>query len=43
VRRIVANGFPYAVLHVVRPDCVWIIAIMHLKRRPGYWKHRLAN
>jgi plasmid stabilization system protein ParE len=43
VRRILAHGFPYAVLYVGQDDRVWIVAIMHLKRRPGYWKHRLTN
>ena len=43
VRRILAYGFPYAVMYVAQSDRVWIIAVMHLKRRPGYWKHRLTN
>ena len=43
VRRILARQFPYGVLFVAQPDRVWIVAIMHLKRRPGYWKHRLAD
>ena len=42
-RRLFANGFPYAVIYVVKPDAVWIIAVMHVRREPGYWKERLAR
>jgi toxin ParE1/3/4 len=41
-RRLFANGFPYAVVYVVKPDAVWIIAVMHVRREPSYWKQRLA-
>ena len=41
-RRLFANGFPYAVVYVVRPDAIWIIAVMHVRREPGYWKERMA-
>lgn len=40
-RRLLAHGFPYAVIYVHKDDHVWIVAVMHLKRRPGYWRHRL--
>ena len=33
--------FPYAVIYVEQPDRIWILAMMHLKRRPGYWKSRV--
>ena len=42
-RRLFANGFPYAVIYVVRPDAIWIIAVMHVRREPGYWKERAAR
>jgi hypothetical protein len=34
------NVFPYAVIYVEQSDHIWILAMMHMKRRPGYWKHR---
>ena len=43
VRRVLAHSFPYAVMYVAQSDRVWIIAVMHLKRRPGYWKRRLKS
>lgn len=43
VRRALGDDFPYAVLFAVKADYVWVVAVMPLKRRPGYWKHRLTN
>ena len=40
-RRHLSAVFPYAVVYVARPDGVWIVAVMHLKRKPGYWRERL--
>jgi len=40
-RRHFSQDFPYAVIFLDKPDCVWIVAVMHLKRRPGYWRQRL--
>ena len=42
IRRHFSDVFPYAVLYVDQPDRVLIIAVMHMKRRPGYWKKRLG-
>ena len=42
VRRHLSPDFPYALIYLEKPDCVWIVAVMHLKRRPGYWRERLA-
>ncbi len=43
LRRVLAVGFPYAVIYAAKDDYVRVVAVMHLKRRPGYWKHRLEN
>jgi plasmid stabilization system protein ParE len=40
-RRALSREFPYSVVYLEQPDRVWIGAVMHVKRRPGYWKHRL--
>jgi toxin ParE1/3/4 len=40
-RRAVARRFPYSVVYLDQPDRVWIVAVMHAKRRPGYWRKRL--
>jgi toxin ParE1/3/4 len=41
--RALARHFPYAVVYVPRADAVWIIAVMHVRRKPGYWKSRLTT
>jgi hypothetical protein len=28
---------------VVRDETIFVLAVMHLKRRPGYWKKRLRE
>ena len=33
--------FPYGVVYRIKGDNVEIIAIMHFRRQPGYWKLRL--
>ena len=39
-RRTLVPRFPYQVIYRLRPDDIVIVAIAHLKRRPGYWEHR---
>ena len=43
VRRCLAHKFPYGILYTVESDSVLIVAVMHLRRRPGYWRDRLSN
>jgi hypothetical protein len=40
-RRHFSSEFPYGVVYMVKPDYVWIVAVMHMKRDPGYWRKRL--
>ena len=40
-RRHLSTVFPYAVIYLDQPDRIWIVAIMHGKRLPGYWRERL--
>lgn len=39
-RRIIVRRFPYQVVYRIRPAEIVIVAVAHLKRRPGYWKDR---
>ncbi|MBC8279527.1 MAG: type II toxin-antitoxin system RelE/ParE family toxin [Chloroflexi bacterium] len=34
--------FPFSVLYRIDPEEIVIIAIMHLRRRPGYWENRIV-
>ena len=37
-QRALVGRFPYAVVFVVELDGIIIVALTHLKRRPGHWK-----
>ena len=33
--------FPFRVVYELQPDRIWIVAVAHLSRRPGYLARRL--
>jgi len=35
-RRHFSDVFPYAVISLDQPEKVWIVAVMHFKRKPGF-------
>lgn len=39
-RKLNFNRFPYAIVYSIRAETIYIKAVMHLHRRPFYWKHR---
>ena len=39
-RQLLVRGFPYVVVYRIRPGDVYVIAVAHTSRRPGYWKNR---
>lgn len=40
IRRSLVRRFPYGVLYSEETQGIYIVAVMHLHRRPDYWKHR---
>ena len=42
IRKRLVFGFPFTVLYECREDAIFIAAVMHRHRRPGYWKTRLS-
>ncbi len=41
-KRIFLNRFPFAIVYkVYRDNVIMVFAIMHMKRKPGYWEERL--
>ncbi len=40
-RRILLARFPYVVVFVEVEDAIRVLAVMHAKRRPGYWLGRV--
>lgn len=42
VRRCAVRVFPYSVLYTIEPESILIVAVMHNKRQPVYWRYRLG-
>jgi toxin ParE1/3/4 len=41
IRRRLVHRFPFGVVYEIESENISVIAIMHLRRRPGYWKRRV--
>ena len=37
-RRHLLSRFPYGIIYRVQKDTIFVAAVMHLRRKPGYWK-----
>ena len=42
-RRYLMRRFPYGIVYRITAAGLQVIAVAHAKRRPGYWKERLAD
>ena len=40
-RRVVVDKFPYSLIYSIEPEKIWILAVAHQRRRPGYWRNRV--
>jgi plasmid stabilization system protein ParE len=40
VRRCLVNRFPFGVIYNIEQNDIFILAVMHLRRHPDYWKNR---
>ena len=43
IRRCLTKTFPYSVIYSVQGETVFIIAVAHGSREPGYWKDRVSS
>ncbi len=43
IRKCIIKRFPYALIYTIEDDLIIILAIMHMKRKPDYWKNRNNN
>jgi toxin ParE1/3/4 len=43
IRRWLVRRFPFAILYQAGAENLSMIALMHLRRRPGYWRRRLRD
>lgn len=42
-RRALLEVFPYGIIYHFDGTEIYILAVMHLKRKPGYWTKRLQH
>ena len=43
IRKRFVTGFPFTVLYETDENRIFVVAVMHQHRRPGFWKHRLRR
>jgi len=43
VRRHLIKRFPFGIYYTIERDYILILAVMHMNRKPGYWKNRLVT
>jgi hypothetical protein len=41
IHKAVIMKFPYSILYIIEKDNIYLLAIMHQKRKPLYWKNRI--
>ncbi len=39
-RRFLLSKFPFSVIYRVNQETVYVVAVMHNSRKPGYWNER---
>lgn len=42
-RKCIISKFPFAVIYQIRKEEIFIVAITHLARKPGYWEERFST
>ena len=42
-RRCLIRKFPFGIVYSVEEETIYVIAVMHLKRKPGYWLDRIKT
>ena len=43
IRHFVLADFSHSLIYAIEPGLVWVLAVAHHNRRPGYWKDRLER
>ncbi len=41
LRRLMLTRFPYFLIYSFTTDLLWVVAVAHARRRPGYWRSRV--
>ncbi len=37
------DSFPFSLVYVVRGEILFVVAVAHQSRRPGYWRGRTTR
>lgn len=40
-RRFMLSRFPFSVIYREHDELIYVVAVMHNSRKPGYWLHRI--
>ena len=40
LRRVLVAGFPYGLIYRSEPEQLFVVAVAHVRRKPGYWRGR---
>jgi toxin ParE1/3/4 len=40
IRYFLVSRFPYVIYYADLPEYIWVVAIAHGSRKPGYWRKR---
>ncbi len=43
IRRVLIRRFPYGVVYAYDEEVFYILAVMHLHAKPGYWRNRVQD
>ena len=43
LRKCFVRRFPYTIFYLEHADQIWIAAVAHQRRRPGYWRNRIRR
>jgi hypothetical protein len=43
VRKCLTHVFPYGILYTIERDTILVVSVMHLRRKPDYWRNRLPD
>ena len=43
LHRVLIRRFPYGIIYAYDEDVCYILAVMHLHAKPGYWKDRIKG
>ncbi len=41
LRRRLVRKFPFGILYRIEPKEIVVVAVAHLRRKPGYWRERI--